>query len=36
LKDQPLIHAVVGTSQDVFSQPFPSLWDGFHPCLLET
>ena len=31
-----LIHAVMRTGQDVFLQPLPSFWDGFHPCLLET
>ena len=36
LQDEPLIHAVVRIGQDVFLQPLPSFWDGFHPRLLET
>ena len=35
LEDKPLIHAMVRTGQDVFLQPLPSFWDGFHPRLLE-
>ena len=36
LQDEPLVHAVMRTGQDVFQQPLPSFWDGFHPHLLET
>ena len=36
LQDEPLIHAMMRTGQDVFLQPLPSFWDGFHPCLVET
>ena len=35
LQDEPLVHAVMRTGQDVFLQHFPSFWDGFHPRLLE-
>ena len=36
LQDEPLIHAMMRTGQDVFLQPLPSFWDGFYPRLLET
>ena len=36
LQDEPLVHAVMRTGQDVLLQPLPSFWDGFHPYLLET
>ena len=36
LQDEPLVHAMMKTGQDVFLQPLPSFWDGFHPRLLET
>ena len=36
LQDEPLVHAMMRTGQDVFQQPLPSFRDGFHPRLLET
>src|SRR6185312_59488 len=36
LQDELLVHAMMRTGQDVFLQPLPSFWDGFHPRLLET
>ena len=36
LQDEPLVHAMMRTGQDVFLQSLPSFWDGFHPYLLET
>ena len=36
LQDKLLVHAMMRTGQDVFLQPPPSFWYGFHPCLLET
>jgi hypothetical protein len=36
LKNEPILHPMVWTGQDVLLKPFWSLWNRFICCLLET
>jgi hypothetical protein len=35
LKNKPVVHPIMGTSQNVLLKSLPSFWNGFISCLLE-